>query len=164
MLISIISDTHDNMPYIKKAIERLNKINSDLVIHCGDFSAQFAAAPYMELKSPLVAVFGNNDAEKNKIGEKLEQAGKKVAGSFTKIELDNRRIAVTHGDNVDLLNSLIETQSFDIVAYGHSHQTLIERRGKVLVLNPGEVCGYLSGKHTFATVDTQTLKTQVITL
>ena len=164
MLISVISDTHDNLPYIKKTIARLNRLDPGLVIHCGDFSAPFAASPYSELRPPLIAVFGNNDAEKDLIKERLSRSGKKVMGSFAKIDIDNRKIAVTHGDNLELLDALIETQAFDIICYGHTHQVASVKKGNMVVLNPGEVCGYLTGNHTFATINTSTMETKIIKL
>jgi len=164
MLVSVISDTHDNMPYIKKAVKRLNAISPDLVIHCGDFSAPFAVTPYVSLRSPMTAVYGNNDAERDLIRQKLEQAGKKVQGSFARLTFDGRKMAVTHGDNLDLVDSVIESGGFDIVLYGHTHQMHIEEKGEVMIINPGEVCGYLSGKHTFVTYDTATYRARIARL
>ncbi|MEM4246065.1 MAG: metallophosphoesterase [Candidatus Bathyarchaeia archaeon] len=154
--------SHDNLLKIKRAVEVINDWGADLVVHCGDFSAPFAASPYKDLDAPMIAVYGNNDAERGLIREKLEQAGKKIPGTFAKVEIDNRKIAVTHGDNIDLLDSLIESQVFDAVIYGHSHQASTRVAGGVLALNPGEVCGYLTGRHTFATLDTASMKAKII--
>jgi len=41
------------------------------------------------------------------------------------------------------------------VVSGHTHVAGMERNGKTLVLNPGEVCGYLTGKSTGAIIDTK---------
>jgi len=39
---------------------------------------------------------------------------------------------------------------------------LIEKRGRTLVVNPGECCGYLSGKRTVALVDTETMNAELM--
>jgi predicted phosphodiesterase len=44
---------------------------------------------------------------------------------------------------------------------GHSHAPLIEKRGRTLVVNPGECCGYLSGKRSIAFVDTATMNAEI---
>jgi putative phosphoesterase len=36
-MIGIISDTHDNLPAIKRAVDLFNEKNVDLVLHAGDF-------------------------------------------------------------------------------------------------------------------------------
>jgi predicted phosphodiesterase len=37
MLIGLISDTHDNLPMIEKAVKKLNEENVALVLHAGDY-------------------------------------------------------------------------------------------------------------------------------
>ena len=69
---------------------------------------------------------------------------------------------MTHGDELELLNSLIDTESYDVVVHAHSHEAKISRKGKTLVINPGEVCGYLSGKSTIALLDTENLDAKLV--
>jgi hypothetical protein len=52
------------------------------------------------------------------------------------------------------LNSIIDSGYFDAVIHGHSHNKGVERKGKTLIINPGELCGYLTGKSTIALLDT----------
>ena len=35
-MIAIVSDTHENIPLIRKAIDVIKSKNVDLIIHCGD--------------------------------------------------------------------------------------------------------------------------------
>ncbi len=71
MLIGIMSDTHDNLPAIRKAVEFFNERNVDLVIHAGDYVAPFVARELKKLKAPLKGVFGNNDGERKGLYEAL---------------------------------------------------------------------------------------------
>jgi len=74
------------------------------------------------------------------------------------------RIAMLHGDEEELLRSLINVESHDVIVHGHFHEAKTYRKGETLVINPGEVCSYLTGKPTIATLNTQTLEVQIILL
>jgi len=38
----------------------------------------------------------------------------------------------------------------------------VQKKGKTLVINPGEVCGYLTGKSTIAILDTTKCDARII--
>jgi len=59
-----MSDSHDNLIAINKAISLFNQVDCSLVIHAGDIIAPFAARELRKLKCPVKAVFGNCDGEK----------------------------------------------------------------------------------------------------
>jgi putative phosphoesterase len=63
-----------------------------------------------------------------------------------------------------LLNTLIDTGYFDAVVHGHSHNKGTQQRGKTLVINPGELCGYLTGKVSFALLDTERKEAKIVEL
>jgi putative phosphoesterase len=63
-----------------------------------------------------------------------------------------------------LLNALADSGYFNAIVHGHSHLKGIQLRGKTLLVNPGEVCGYLSGKATIATIDTEKHEAKIIEL
>jgi len=76
-----------------------------------------------------------------------------VAGEAAELEVAGRRVAVYHGTSPILLRALVESGLYDVVVYGHTHQAVVERRGGTLVVNPGELCGCLTGRSTYAVVD-----------
>jgi putative phosphoesterase len=51
-----------------------------------------------------------------------------------------------------------------VVVHGHTHETRVCREGNTLVINPGEVCGYLSGRPTIALLDTDAMDVRVVSL
>jgi len=63
MLIGLISDTHDNLPMIEKAVKKLNEENVALVLHAGDYISPFVIPKFKTLNAPLIGVFGNNDGD-----------------------------------------------------------------------------------------------------
>jgi putative phosphoesterase len=165
MLIGLISDTHDCLPLIDKAIKKLNDEGVNLVLHAGDYVAPFVIPRFKGLKAKLIGVFGNNDGDRELLKKRFsENEGLEIRGNFAEITVDNLKIALLHGSEEELLKTLVESGIFDVVVHGHTHKAEIYRSRKTLVVNPGEVCGYLSGKPTIAIYDTTKNEAKLLTL
>lgn len=165
MLVGLISDTHDRLPLVEKAVERLNEEKVKLVLHAGDYVAPFVIPKFKELKAKLVGVFGNNDGDREFLKKRFsEYKNLELRGNFAEIVVDDIKIALLHGSEEELLKALISSQSFDVVVHGHAHKAEVYRKGKTLVVNPGEVCGYLSGKSTIALLDTIKCEAKIVEL
>lgn len=165
MLIGLIADTHDNLPMVDKAVEKLNEKEVELVLHAGDYIAPFVIPKFKRLKAKLIGVFGNNDGDREFLTKRFhEHEGLEMRGNFAEILVEDFRIALLHGHEEELLNALINSGSFDIVVHGHTHKALVHQKGKTLVVNPGETCGYLSGRSTIALFDTDRRKAEIIEL
>jgi len=164
MLVGIIADTHDNLPLLDKAVKRLNEEKVELVLHAGDYVAPFVVPHFKPLKAKLIGVFGNNDGDKELLKKRFTELGAEIHGKFAEVMVDGLRIALLHGDEVELLRSLIDVESYDVIVHGHTHEAKTFRKGKTLVINPGEVCGYLSEKPSIAILGTKPLDTETIHL
>ena len=155
MLIGIIADTHDNLPMIEKAVKRLNKENVALVLHAGDYVSPFVIPKFKALHAKLIGVFGNNDGDHEFLRKRFNECSNcEIRGRFAEINAEGFKIALLHGDETELLEALINCGGFDAVVHGHSHAEVSRRNGKTLIVNSGEVCGYLTGKSTIALLDT----------
>jgi len=155
MLVGLIADTHDCLPMVEKAVKRLNEENVGLVLHAGDYVAPFVVPKFKDLKARLIGVFGNNDGDHELLKQRFsEQRDLEMRGNFAEITIDGLRIALLHGHEDELLKALVESEGFDVVVHGHTHKAEVYQKGRTLVVNPGEVCGYLSGKSTIALFDT----------
>ena len=165
MLVGLIADTHDRLPMVEKAVKRLNEENVGLVLHAGDYVAPFVIPKFKDLKARLIGVFGNNDGDHELLKNGFSKyESLEMRGNFAEIIVEGIRIALLHGDEEELLKALVESESFDVVVHGHAHKTEIYRKGKTLVVNPGEVCGYLTGKSTIALFDTVKREAKIIEL
>jgi putative phosphoesterase len=165
MRIGVIADTHDNLPAIDKAIKRLNDEKVDLVLHAGDYVAPFVIPRFKALKAKLIGVFGNNDGDHEFLKKRFSECPNcEIRGRFAEINADGFKIALLHGDEIELLDALINCGGFDAVVHGHSHANVSRKNGKTLVVNPGEVCGYLTGKSTLALLDTAKREARIIEL
>jgi putative phosphoesterase len=154
MIIGLISDTHDNVPMIKRAIERLKEERVKLVLHAGDYISPFTAKPYSELGVPMIGVFGNNCAETEALKRVYAEVGADLRGYFAEIERGGLRIALTHGHLKSEMDRAM-SGDYDVVVRGHVHRSSIREENGILVINPGEVCGYVSGSNTVAFLDTE---------
>jgi putative phosphoesterase len=163
MLIGLIADTHDNLPMIDRTVRKLNEENVELVLHAGDYVAGFVIPRFRELKAKLIGVFGNNDGDHELLKKRFSENERlELRGNFAEITAGGLKIALLHGGDVELLEALINQGSFDAVVHGHTHIYEISRRGKTLVVNPGEVCGYLTGKSTLALLDAVKREAKII--
>lgn len=165
MLIGLISDTHDNLPQIEKAVKYLNNVKVSLVLHAGDYCAPFTIAKLKALNCKLIGVFGNNDGDHELLKKRFnETTNCEIHDRFSQVDVDGYKIALLHGDEPELLFALIGSQHFNAIVHGHSHNKGIENRGKTLLINPGELCGYLTGKSTIAILDTEKNEAEIIEL
>jgi uncharacterized protein len=163
MLIGAISDTHDNLPQIEKAVKSLNDQKVGLVFHAGDYVAGFVIPRLSKLNCPLIGVFGNNDGDHELLKKRFsETTNCTIHDRFTHVTVEGYRIALLHGHETELLSVIISSGYFDAVIHGHSHSMGIEYRGKTLAINPGELCGYLTGKSTFALIDTMKKQAEIV--
>ena len=163
MRIGLLADTHDNHPMVERAVARLNEISPDLVLHAGDFVSPFVIPRLAGLSCPCLGVFGNNDGDRAVLAAKArETANVAIRGCFTVRQADGRSIALLHGHEPDALGEIAGAGIFDVVVHGHSHRPSISFRGGTLVVNPGEVCGYLTGKGTIAVLETGRLEAKIL--
>lgn len=144
-MIGIMSDSHDNLDAIRKAVEVFNEAGVELVIHAGDLIAPFTAKEFKKLNCEFEAIFGNNDGER----DILKQAYKDMCHleDFKELEVQNRKIAVIHGTIEAIVDALVKSKKYDIVIRGHNHHQEIIN-GESMMVNPGESCGYISDKKT----------------
>ena len=159
--IGIMSDSHDNIDAIRRAVKVFNEEKVEAVFHAGDFIAPFVVPLALkDLKCDLYGVFGNNDGERIGLKAKLEAAGKKMEGDFLIITMGNRKIVMFHTLDEALVEAL--ASQFDVIIRGHTHKAEIREIGNCMLVNPGETCGYLTDETTVAILDLNTLKATLI--
>ncbi len=157
MLIGIMSDTHDNLQAIRKAVEVFNESRVDLVVHAGDYIAPFTAKEFSKLKAPLKGVFGNNDGERAGLKNVLG-----IEDEILELNVDGMKIVVIHGTDERVINALARSHLYDILIRGHTHRYEIRECGRTILINPGEVCGYVSGVKSVALLDTKKREVKII--
>jgi putative phosphoesterase len=163
MKIGILSDTHDNLPNISKAVAIFEERQTEALIHAGDFCSPFVFRIFEKIKpwcAKMYAVFGNNDGDKlllTKMGGDL-CVFKEIVHEVT---LGDRKIAVMHYQ--ELAERFYGEGSFDLVIFGHTHKHVLEGDEKLL-FNPGTCSGYLAEKATVAVADLSSMQIELISL
>jgi len=153
MLIGVMSDTHDNVPLIERAVALFNKKKVGFVLHAGDFVAPFALKPLEALSCPWIGVFGNNDGEQK--GLTQDSRGRIQPAPF-ELNLDGKMVVVVH-DLAAFDRDVLTKRGAQLIVHGHSHTSSIERAGEALIVNPGEVGGWVTGRSSVVLVDTETM-------
>jgi putative phosphoesterase len=163
MKIGLISDTHDNVENIRKAIKEFNDRNVDLVLHAGDFASPIAVESFADVK--LVGVLGNNDMDIPGLTLAFKKINGDLIGETLETTYDGLRFAVYHGTNYVKRESLIKSEKFDVVIYGHTNRKIIKNYGRTLVVNPGTAKGWIFGLYaTAAILDTYNRNVKFINL
>jgi putative phosphoesterase len=155
MLLGVISDTHDNLIKINKAVRFFNKKKISYVLHLGDYVAPFSCAILNQLNCPWQGVFGNNDGEKDGL---LKISEGKITAPPLRITLNNKKITLVH----DINTIKIEKENAEIILFGHTHKIEIKKNKNTLLLNPGECCGWLTGVGSIALLDLDKLTYKII--
>ena len=76
-------------------------------------------------------------------------------------EVGGRKVLVSHRKE-DLPQDL-EGQA-DLIVVGHTHRSSVEKRGRAVLVSPGEVGGWLTGTSSLALVDLETLDIELVEL
>lgn len=162
MNIGILSDSHDRLPMLARAIELLVEQRVEAILHAGDFIAPFAAKlllpPYVPAWIPVYCCYGNNDGERVGLKKVLPQ----VVDGPVRLNLGGpRKCTIVMHHFIDWLSEK-DFRGADVIVTGHTHEIVNQMRGGQLLLNPGECCGWLTGRCTCAVLDTDSLTARII--
>lgn len=158
-----MSDTHDNIWNLRKALGLIKDRGAEAIIHCGDFVAPFMIKELGRAGIPVHGVFGNNDGDQYLLTKISMTEFPQIAlyGLMGEVDLDDFRVGFTHYRMV--ADGLAASGAFDLVCFGHSHEASLERVGATDLLNPGEVMGK-DGSPGFFMVDTTAREYEPVSL
>ena len=153
MQVAIISDIHDHIANLRKALELAKQC--DVLLCCGDLCSPFIIKELGEgFSNDIYIVFGNNDADLFRITTNVANYPQiHLHGELCELELDGQLFAINHFDNI--ARSLAASDKYDVVCFGHNHQFEISSDDKTLLINPGEIMGELKGLCSFVIYDTR---------
>ncbi len=163
MKIAVMSDSHDNIWNLRKALDVVEKEKVEMIIHCGDFIAPFMLKELDQAGVPVHGVFGNNDGDRYL----LTRFSLTTLNNITlydpvgQVGIDGFTIAFTHHGMVG--EGLASQGIFHMVCYGHSHEYSYRKEKKTALLNPGEIMGK-DGEPGFCLVDTATLEVKRVNI
>ncbi len=165
--VAVLSDTHDNLQKLGAALSIARERRVEAVIHLGDFTSPFTLRELAGSAPRVVAVLGNNDGDPLALLRIASVSGIELHHWPHELELEGRKVLLIHGFGsaetlVKLVEALAGSGKWDAVLYGHTHRFDLRRVGGALVLNPGEVYGGLTGRSTFAILETERMEAEAV--
>ncbi|ADI31475.1 metallophosphoesterase [Staphylothermus hellenicus] len=169
MLIGVMSDSHDNIYAVDKALNKFIEHRVEAIIHLGDIISPFIVRRMKNILKDIkvYGVLGNNDGDIYLLNKLFTANNWELYSGPSIINLGNRNFVIMHGyDGIEhtekLAKTLLSIEGVDAVLFGHTHRVLVQYINNKLLLNPGETCGYLTGKSTIALLDTKDLSVEVL--
>ena len=143
MKLAVISDTHDHLENLEKALTEINELGAGGLLHCGDLVSPFVIDRLAKFNGPVHVVFGNNEGDRYTINNVATKKfpNVKLHGEMGFVETEGGEVAFTH--RPEFARGLACTQKYIAVFYGHTHRMKIEQVGKTWLINPGELMGLL---------------------
>jgi len=153
--IGVISDTHDRLPAVHAALAEFRRRGIETLVHPGDLVAPFTARVLADWPGTLHVVYGNNDGERRGLKAVLPH----IQDGPLRLELAGRRLLVHHA--LEWCRPA-DIDRADVVLTGHTHEAAIRRDGERLFVDPGECCGWVTGRCTVAVVDLASCEAELI--
>lgn len=153
MKLGIISDIHDHLDNLSRALAALNDAGAERLLCAGDLCAPFIVPRLAErFAGPIDVVFGNNDGDAFLIAQQAAQFDNvTIHGPFADLTIADRRVCLVHYPA--LAYPIGASGWYDLVCFGHNHTAEIQRQGSTVLVNPGETMGRF-GRVTVAIYDT----------
>ncbi len=162
MLFAVVSDSHDAIPHLRKAVSLANERGSSYLLHCGDLISPFMAWELGRFKGEVHVILGNNPGDVWLLAKHCAKLPNvHLHGQFTFEELSGVRVALVHFP--ELAEGLALTGRFDLVCCGHTHVFETRRIGDTVLINPGELLGK-EGPPTMAFFDSETKEVEKVVL
>jgi putative phosphoesterase len=164
MLIGLMSDSHDNFPGIRMALDAFSDRGIKLVLHAGDMIGSGNCYTFEGYGMDVKLVYGNNDGDRVGLAREFKRVGGEYLGDFGEIEADGLKIAMLHGTADSLVRAVVASGIYDVVVRGHNHRFEAAWAGETMLINPGEVWGLFTGRSSVAVLDTSRMVVETIEL
>jgi putative phosphoesterase len=130
-IVGLIADTH--IPVRARSIPKeVFKIfeDAEFIIHAGDL-VELSVIDELEQIAPVLAVYGNLD------GPEIRERIPKI----NSLKLFDWKIGVMHDPGalfgIGKMREIARRNSFDVLVYGHTHNSHVKWDEKILFVNPG---------------------------
>jgi putative phosphoesterase len=158
--LGIVSDTHGHVPNTQAALQMLDALEVQAILHCGDVGTSEILPLFAP--RPTHYVLGNVDPSDYEKPANGRGVGLQSHRRFGELQLSGRNIAWLHGDDLTRLRDTINCGRYDLVCHGHTHVAKIERHGPTLVVNPGAL--YRASFHSVAIIELESMTAEIVRL
>jgi len=160
--IGVLSDTHDAHDNTRAALDVFRERGITRLIHCGDITSPDTLMLFAGWD--VAFVLGNMDRAAADLADAARAVGLAPPQRMRELEINGVRIAVTHGDDSNVLYRLMFSGRFTFVLHGHTHERRNELRSAygVRLINPGALGGSCPQARSIALLDTETRSVEFI--
>lgn len=153
--IAVLSDSHDNIWMLERALDAIRKSGAEVLLHCGDLCAPFIIDRLTNgFPGPIHIVFGNNDGDGRLLHTLAAKAERvHLHAIYHEMEFGGRTIGMIHYP--EPARRIAQSGALDLVCYGHNHTKHMEQIGDCWLVNPGEIMG-LQSTPTWGLYDCET--------
>ncbi len=152
MKIGVLSDTHENVGNLERALGAYRAEGITQVIHCGDMTTAATARSLDGFE--VVYVDGNMDQGLPEIYRTLRDLNShSVVLPTFEGEFEGVSIGVTHGDNENELRRLIDSGKHEYVFHGHTHRRRDDIQNTTRIYNPGALGGLKFETRSYSILD-----------
>lgn len=170
MKIGIISDTHGHENAWQTAFDKAFH-DADMILHAGDvlyhgprnpmkadYNPAGLAGKINSCPIPVIIAKGNCDSSVDASCLDIP-----VQAPYAYVICEGRRIIITHGDAVmtdEEKDKMAAHLKADLFISGHIHDTVLEKRGNTIFLNPGSAAlsKRADGRNTYAVLEDQVIR------
>lgn len=141
MKIAILSDSHDHIPNLRRAVNHSNLEGAELLIHCGDLISPFMLPQLHRFRGQVHLIYGNNAGDQHLISSQCATMFDNIHHHGIQGEITADGLIIGFNHYPELARGLAMTGQNDIVCCGHNHIHNVENLGKCLLINPGDLLG-----------------------
>jgi putative phosphoesterase len=154
--IGILSDTHNHTANTQAVLATFRERGITRLIHCGDITS--AQIVLLFAGWDVTFALGNMDQNRDELVDATRLIAAPPPVFSCRVEVEGKRIGVTHGADSGLLYRMLIGNQYDYVCHGHTHQ----RRDQFLseyglrLINPGALGGIKQQTRSVCILDTGT--------
>ena len=141
MKLAILSDSHDHIPNLVRAVHRAGEAGAELLIHCGDLISPFMLPYLNRFQGEIHLIYGNNAGDQHLISSRCATRFPRIHhhGVLAEIEANGMKIGVHHYP--ETARGLAASGRYHLVCCGHNHVSGVEEINGCLLVNPGDLLG-----------------------
>jgi len=161
MLIAIAADLHDNLANWKKFKEYAKKQGIKTLLFCGDLcNSETLNQITKDWDGKIFLIAGNQELyEQNK---DKNMTNLNFLGRYGQIQIKNIKIGLIHEP---YFQKKLENngENLNYIFYGHTHKPWIEKKGDLIIANPGTLGGvFYKASFALLNIDTGAIELKIL--
>ena len=156
-----MSDTHNDVDYIQKAVDIFKERDIKILVHAGDITS-FRMLDYLKDFDCYIVLGNGDEIDRDDINAKAASLNIRSVESNIEFECGGKKFLVFHGHNVPMYRTAVASGKYDYIIKGHTHYFENYISNDCRIINPGAV--YAHDESSIAILDIATDRVEKIVL